>query len=247
MLKILLLCVSLISLSTSHTSDPYCKNGLIKNQACCLESCGTCGGDGCSARPGGTDGCCTTMIAKKGYSCDDFNAPCLIGSPAKRRRIIQMRGQSTFEDGYVTVKGMLKNTSLCFKVDIYNYIKNDNVKIGYGFDCLYPTGDDECGIELWSDTTFKFYDDSTLVLHGGRTSVLKLKHLDMEGPYKDFTHETAAMPHRYASMSGSGKYAGVNGQARLAGLVNMTKFNPANPAGPTNYIYFDCVFTVDIE
>lgn len=255
MLKSLLLCFTLVSLSSSKKrereqkdgeGDPLCENGLVNNEACCLASCGSCGGDGCSQRPGGSENCCHGSITRQGDSCHDFDAPCVIGPPP-RRRIINMRGQNTFEDGYVTVNGSLKNTSLCFKVDIYNYVKNDNVKIGEGFDCLYPTGSDDCGIELWSDTTFKFNNGDSITLHGGRTSVLALKHSNMQGPYKDFTHETAAMPHPYASMSGTGKYDGVDGEARLAGLVNMTNFNPANPAGPNNYIYFDCVFTVDID
>ena len=45
--------------------------------ACCPASCGTCGGQGCSKRPGGKDNCCGHIIAEAGKSCEDNDVPCV--------------------------------------------------------------------------------------------------------------------------------------------------------------------------
>ena len=43
-------------------ADPNCDGGLLESSGvgtpCCAASCGTCGGSGCSSRPGGADACC---------------------------------------------------------------------------------------------------------------------------------------------------------------------------------------------
>lgn len=62
----------------TQAADPNCDNGIIKGDICCLDSCGTCGGSGCSSRDGGSEGCCTSTIAENGDSCDDGPAPCVI-------------------------------------------------------------------------------------------------------------------------------------------------------------------------
>lgn len=59
-------------------SDPDCSNGIINGDVCCMSSCGTCGGSGCSSRDGGGDGCCTSKIRSAGDSCEDGPAPCVI-------------------------------------------------------------------------------------------------------------------------------------------------------------------------
>ncbi len=47
--------------------------------ACCLTSCGACGGSGCSALEGGGDGCCTSDIIENNDLCSVTGvAPCLI-------------------------------------------------------------------------------------------------------------------------------------------------------------------------
>lgn len=47
--------------------------------ACCLASCGACGGSGCSLLEGGGDGCCTDNIIEINELCESKGeAPCLI-------------------------------------------------------------------------------------------------------------------------------------------------------------------------
>lgn len=61
-------------------TDPTCEFGIVKQDVCCPTECGTCGGVGCSLRPGGSD-CCGGPIRASGLSCDDHMAPCVIGLP----------------------------------------------------------------------------------------------------------------------------------------------------------------------
>ena len=63
----------------SSDPDPTCSLGLIKANICCPTTCGTCGGSGCGARPGGGSDCCGGQIVASGVSCDDGGAPCVIG------------------------------------------------------------------------------------------------------------------------------------------------------------------------
>ena len=58
--------------------DPTCQRGVSFKNYCCMASCGTCGGTGCSSRDGGAFGCCTINIFQNGYSCAANSAPCLI-------------------------------------------------------------------------------------------------------------------------------------------------------------------------
>lgn len=44
---------------------------------CCPESCGVCGGDGCSGRPGGLFNCCASSILTTGKDCKDDGPPCI--------------------------------------------------------------------------------------------------------------------------------------------------------------------------
>ena len=57
--------------------DPMCARGILSGRACCSNSCGTCGGTGCSQRPGGASQCCSGSITSAGRSCADFPPPCL--------------------------------------------------------------------------------------------------------------------------------------------------------------------------
>ena len=66
------------------TSDPECEWGINSGpegqptDVCCSSSCGTCGGTGCSSRPGGGDNCCVNSILDSGMYCSDHVAPCII-------------------------------------------------------------------------------------------------------------------------------------------------------------------------
>ena len=60
--------------------DPLCENGIITGDICCLDTCGTCGGDNCSSREGG-DWCCTGTISNLERSCNNASAPCNISPP----------------------------------------------------------------------------------------------------------------------------------------------------------------------
>ena len=80
-LLLVLLSGQLVTSMNQHdtaTSDPLCENGLRSGFACCPESCGTCGGSGCSGRPGGADSCCVTSILSEANSCLLTTAPCQI-------------------------------------------------------------------------------------------------------------------------------------------------------------------------
>ncbi|CAM9751492.1 unnamed protein product [Ascophyllum nodosum] len=69
--------------TTSDQAPPMCDNGFpgVQNGiVCCSAECGLCGGDGCSAAPGGQNSCCTSAISTNGGSCSDTGeAPCVIG------------------------------------------------------------------------------------------------------------------------------------------------------------------------
>lgn len=58
-------------------NDPLCLKGIKKSGYCCMLSCGSCGGTGCSTRVGGAEGCCSTNILTANYSCTRSPAPCL--------------------------------------------------------------------------------------------------------------------------------------------------------------------------
>lgn len=54
-------------------------NGIFStptNGSCCSSSCGSCGGPGCSGRPGGNNACCTGAIKAASTFCDPAAAPC---------------------------------------------------------------------------------------------------------------------------------------------------------------------------
>lgn len=46
-------------------------------KACCPESCGICGGPGCSRRPGGRKQCCIQSIVAAGRRCIEKSPPCI--------------------------------------------------------------------------------------------------------------------------------------------------------------------------
>merc|ERR1711998_214520 len=55
---------------------------------CCPKSCGSCGGKGCSSRPGGASNCCvgngkTTFISGSGKMCSDGAPPCISFAPTE--------------------------------------------------------------------------------------------------------------------------------------------------------------------
>ena len=80
-LLLVLLSGQLVTSMNEHdtaTSDPLCENSLRAGFACCPESCGTCGGSGCSQRPGGAGSCCVTHILSEANSCLLTTAPCQI-------------------------------------------------------------------------------------------------------------------------------------------------------------------------
>ena len=62
------------------SADPFCKDGVLSTNGefCCAASCGSCGGSGCSQRPGGAEACCTGRIQDSGRSCQSKSAPCVM-------------------------------------------------------------------------------------------------------------------------------------------------------------------------
>lgn len=58
------------------TADPNCDTGIQNGQACCAATCGSCGGSGCSARPGGASACCHGTITRGSTFCSGSLPPC---------------------------------------------------------------------------------------------------------------------------------------------------------------------------
>ena len=70
--------IALIPDEGAPSSDENgCTSNLSRGGACCLASCGECGGRGCSSRSGGRDGCCTSAILNAGRSCLTNPPPCV--------------------------------------------------------------------------------------------------------------------------------------------------------------------------
>jgi|GEM_PF-724197 len=65
-------------LDTLLHPDPMCLRGVRSGQSCCSNACGTCGGTGCSQRPGGAESCCSGRIQMAARSCASFPPPCVL-------------------------------------------------------------------------------------------------------------------------------------------------------------------------
>ncbi|CAM9985894.1 unnamed protein product [Ectocarpus sp. 6 AP-2014] len=53
--------------------------GILNDDVCCEAACGTCGGPGCTERPGGDDACCVGDIRDNGEKCIEKGAaPCIV-------------------------------------------------------------------------------------------------------------------------------------------------------------------------
>ena len=71
-----------VSTTNIHGIVIPCSNGIPGVQSgdiCCSAECGTCGGTGCSGRPGGGEECCTGPISLSSVMCSESGAaPCII-------------------------------------------------------------------------------------------------------------------------------------------------------------------------
>ena len=66
---------------TREKPDPGCKRGILGHGVCCSDKCGTCGGHGCGAEPGGAAKCCTDNIERSQRSCAKTGPPCAMDPP----------------------------------------------------------------------------------------------------------------------------------------------------------------------
>ena len=73
---------ALLCVIRADNPDPTCRTGIPAEGACCVKSCGRCGGPGCGKLPGGADSCCGGKIIKYDPSCDKHGPPCKM-SPKK--------------------------------------------------------------------------------------------------------------------------------------------------------------------
>eukprot|EP00903_Cladosiphon_okamuranus_P017296 g15937.t2 len=72
--------------ATSHrrrlatSSEASACDGIQSGDACCGETCGECGGSGCSGRGNGAEDCCTGNILDSGILCSDTGGapPCIL-------------------------------------------------------------------------------------------------------------------------------------------------------------------------
>ena len=66
-----------------------CSAGLGGGAVCCAASCGVCGGDGCTERPGGARAWCIGEISKANRSCDEHPAPCAINPTSQASAVAE--------------------------------------------------------------------------------------------------------------------------------------------------------------
>ena len=128
----------------------------------------------------------------------------------------------------------------CFDVSLLDPA-NGKV-IGKGTDCLdlnsiEMIGDDG-GMQL-SNTTFFKFDEGTIVSISLTTAQPVSDPLPTSGP-THITGEIFSGDNVLADM-GTGKYQGVNGNTRLSGSVDMSKFT-----GPGSQVTFDCIFVIKL-
>eukprot|EP01046_Picozoa_sp_COSAG06_P046186 COSAG06_NODE_6507_length_2902_cov_1.591509_3_plen_370_part_00 len=66
--------------AAATASDPTCAHGIkyADGSVCCAAACGRCGGEHCSALPGGAASCCGGEIKKAARSCAQHDAPCVL-------------------------------------------------------------------------------------------------------------------------------------------------------------------------
>ena len=69
------------TVANPNPADPYCDRGIQTGDVCCSIQCGTCGGTGCGARPGGASECCVGRIQTENRSCSEGPAPCVMDTP----------------------------------------------------------------------------------------------------------------------------------------------------------------------
>ena len=72
--------------SVPPPDEALCADGISSAFHCCTASCGSCGGVGCSRRPGGVNKCCTGRINTLGRNCTDrSDVACSISGFARSR------------------------------------------------------------------------------------------------------------------------------------------------------------------
>jgi hypothetical protein len=76
------------SADANFGADPTCAAGIASGNVCCKASCGTCGGNGCSSRSGGSAGCCGGTISTSARYCLDVGPPCIMADPQCRTGIL---------------------------------------------------------------------------------------------------------------------------------------------------------------
>lgn len=58
--------------------EETCASGVASGSVCCSSGCGTCGGTGCSERPGGGPACCSGHIVSINRLCSQYGPPCVL-------------------------------------------------------------------------------------------------------------------------------------------------------------------------
>lgn len=64
--------------SSTTTIEETCASGVASGSVCCSSGCGTCGGTGCSERPGGSPACCSGHIVSFNRLCSQYGPPCVL-------------------------------------------------------------------------------------------------------------------------------------------------------------------------
>jgi hypothetical protein len=126
----------------------------------------------------------------------------------------------------------------CFDVDLVDLKTGETV--GTATDCLDPTLSAQklspSGLGMIGTTYFNLPDG--LLAIQGRTTVQP-----RNWPTRSFTHITGGNSAGNAVLYGTGVYRGLNGTARLSGMVDLSQFDQS----VGSLITFDCIFIVELS
>lgn len=172
-----------------------------------------------------------------------FTAPASDDVPGKsdeaggKRLILNLVGVGEpYESTVPDIDGdMGDDPAVCFDVDLIN-AKNRQV-IGSATDCLSNITPVGTGLALVG-TTFFYLPQGTLVTRG-LTTVQPVLQPTTTTSGVNISHETAAASSDNSILYGTGRFSGATGTVRLGGLVDLTL--------DAGQIFFDCVFTVDLD